>query len=61
MDGYEFPPISEKDLASTHAVEAMKTALLNSEEPVTIIIHSHRSINEYSHTPFNLSRSNKTY
>ena len=37
MDGYEFPPISEKDLASTHAVEAMKTALLNSEEPVTII------------------------
>ena len=30
MEGYIFPEIAESDLASTHAVEAMKNALLNS-------------------------------
>ncbi|EGS38246.1 cytidine/uridine-specific hydrolase [Staphylococcus capitis VCU116] len=37
MDGYDFPPIAQKDLASTHAVEAMKETILKSEKPMTII------------------------
>ena len=37
MDGYQFPPVSESDLTSVHAVEALKNLLINSEEPITIV------------------------
>lgn len=37
MDGYAFHPISEKDLTSSHAIEAMKNTILQSEDPTTII------------------------
>lgn len=37
MEGYIFPEIAESDLASTHAVEAMKNALLNSDAPITLV------------------------
>lgn len=37
MDGYPFPKVNEKDLASTHAVEAMRKALISSEIPITLI------------------------
>lgn len=37
MDGYPFPEVNANDLASTHAVEAMRKALQSSDEPITII------------------------
>ncbi|WP_251943170.1 ribonucleoside hydrolase RihC [Staphylococcus sp. Marseille-Q5304] len=37
MDGYDFPEINEKDLASSHAVEVMRQTILNSEDPITLI------------------------
>src|SRR5699024_6195607 len=37
MDGYDFGQVNENDLASIHAIEAMRKALLSSEEPITLI------------------------
>lgn len=37
MAGYEFEEINETELSSTHAVEAMRDALLQSDEPITLI------------------------
>lgn len=37
MAGYDFPPITTADLASTKAVEAIKDVLIESIEPVIII------------------------
>lgn len=37
MEGYDFPEINYNDLASTHAVEAMRKELIASDEPITLI------------------------
>lgn len=37
MEGYPFPEVNQQDLASKHAVEAMRTELLNHSEPITLI------------------------
>ncbi|SCS51089.1 ribonucleoside hydrolase RihC [Staphylococcus caeli] len=37
MDGYPFPDVKTSDLASTHAVEAMRKALETSDEPITLV------------------------
>lgn len=36
MDGFDFPPVTEKTLEA-HAVEAMKDCILKSSEPVTLV------------------------
>lgn len=37
MDGFQFPSTTMEDLASEHAIDAIRSTLIESKEPVTII------------------------
>ena len=37
MDGYDFPSISNDQLASTNSISAMREILLHSDTPITLI------------------------